>query len=64
MEFKVYDKEDEEETLADTAEHALLQIEEKNYAADLIYRGIPEQNIRKYGLAFRGQECLILASRP
>ncbi len=59
MEFKVFDKEDEESCLEDTAKNALLQIEEKKYAADLIQRGIPEERILKYGFAFEGEKCLI-----
>ena len=62
MEFKVYDKEyDDENDLSDTADNALAQIEEKQYAADLVAQGIPEENIRKYGFAFRGKKCLIKA---
>lgn len=59
MEFKVFDKEDEESSLEDTAKNALLQIEEKHYATDLIQRGIPENRILKYGFAFEGEKCLI-----
>ena len=59
MEFKVLDSYDGETTLEETADHALLQIEEKKYATDLLQRGIPEENILKYGFAFQGQECLI-----
>ena len=60
IEFKVYDKEyDNENDLADTAENALLQIEEKQYAADLLAQGIPKENILKYGFAFQGKKCLI-----
>lgn len=59
MEFKVFDEEDAERNLEDTAKNALQQIEEKKYAADLIARGIPEDRILKYGFAFEGEKCLI-----
>ena len=48
-----------ESSLEDTAENALRQIEEKQYDAALLARGVPAENIRKYGFAFRGKECLI-----
>jgi hypothetical protein len=59
MEFKVFDTLDDENGLEDTAASALKQIEEKKYDADLLARGIPADHILKYGLAFRGKECLI-----
>lgn len=62
IEFKVYDKEyDNENDLKDTAANALAQIEEKQYAADLISQEIPEDRILKYGFAFQGKKCLIVA---
>ena len=59
MEFKVFDKEDGEETLEDTARNALQQIEDKKYETDLLQRGIPAERIYKYGFAFEGEKCLI-----
>ncbi len=59
MEFKVFDQEDGEKSLEDTARNALQQIEEKKYAVDLIQRGIPEERILRYGFAFEGETCLI-----
>ena len=55
MEFKVFDKEDHENGLEDTARNALRQIEDKQYAADFLQRGIPEDRILKYGFAFAGE---------
>ena len=58
LEFKVYDR-DDETTLADTVSAALAQIEEKQYEASLTAKGIPSDNIRKYGFAFEGKKVLI-----
>jgi hypothetical protein len=59
MEFKVFDTLDDESGLEDTAANALKQIEDMKYDTDLLARGIPAERILKYGLAFRGKECLI-----
>lgn len=58
LEFKVH-KPKREKTMEETVENALKQIEEKQYEADLIVRGIPKENIFKYGFAFKGKEVLI-----
>ena len=58
FEFKVH-KPLKENTLEETMENALKQIEEKQYETDLISRGIPKENIYKYGFVFRGKEVLI-----
>ena len=58
IEFKVFNAR-KEKALEDTVEAALSQIEEKQYEADLIVRGIPKENIFKYGFAFKGKEVLI-----
>ena len=58
LEFKVYDSE-EENDLKETVQSALLQIEEKQYEAGLLARGIPKEKIQKYGFAFQGKKVLI-----
>lgn len=58
LEFKVFNSR-KETSLEDTVQAALAQIEEKNYAASLIARGIPKGHIRKYGFAFEGKKMLI-----
>ena len=58
IEFKIQDPEDEK-NLSQTVEAALQQIDAKNYAVDLLDKGIPAERIRKYGFAFCGKTVLI-----
>lgn len=58
MEFKVFQPRKEKE-LTDTVEAALKQIEDKNYEAVLVTKGIENERIREYGFAFCGSEVLI-----
>ncbi len=58
IEFKVH-KPLKEKDLAQTVANAHSQIDEKLYDAKLIADGFSSEQIRKYGFAFRGKECLI-----
>ena len=58
LEQKIHDLEDEA-TLKETVQAALAQIEEKQYATQLIARGIPEDHIRSYGCEFEGKKVMI-----
>lgn len=61
LEFKVQEA-DQEKDLLDTANKALDQIEQRRYEEILVEKGIPKDQIRKYGFAFCGKKALI-ASR-
>lgn len=58
IEFKVFNPR-REKTLSDTAENALKQIADRDYARELVENGIPESRISEYAFAFRGKEVLI-----
>ncbi|MDE7414781.1 MAG: ATP-binding protein [Lachnospiraceae bacterium] len=58
IEFKVH-KPLKEKDLAKTVANALNQIEERLYEAKLVADGFEPDQIRKYGFAFKGKECLI-----
>lgn len=58
LEFKVKNKR-KEANLEETLAAAKKQIEEKQYAAELISRGIAEERIHSYGFVFEGKQVLI-----
>ena len=58
LEFKVHNPR-KENSLEDTVQSALQQIEDKKYDVTLIEKGIHSDNIRHYGFAFEGKTVLI-----
>lgn len=58
LEFKVQTTGEKE--LSDTASAALHQIKEKGYSTLLVEKGVPVEQIRKYGFAFKGKKVLII----
>lgn len=58
LEFKVHNPRTED-SLKDTVSKALLQIDEKNYDAELIADGFREEQICHFGFAFEGKHVLI-----
>lgn len=58
MEFKVHNPR-KENSLKETAQIALAQIKEKQYAEKLVEKGFPEARIKSYGFAFEGKTVLI-----
>ena len=49
----------EEKAKGEKYKAMLAQIEERQYEAALIAKGIPAEHIRKYGFAFEGKKVLI-----
>ena len=58
IEFKAFNAR-REKSLEETVHSALRQIEDKQYAAALVAKGIASERIRKYGFAFEGKKVLI-----
>ncbi len=58
LEFKVHDPE-EEESLQETVQAALMQMQEKQYDAELSELHIKSNQIHHYGFAFEGKKVLI-----
>ena len=58
IEFKVFNPK-EEKDLEGTCARALDQIEKKQYAQELMRRGIPEDRIVKFGIGYMGKEVLV-----
>lgn len=62
MEFKVQDRKKETD-LEQTAKNALQQIVDKNYEADLLAAGVPEERIYRLGFAFAGKDVLVVSNQ-
>lgn len=58
LEFKVH-RPKKENSLEETVQAALAQIEEKQYAQNLVEKGMPKERIHSYGFAFEGKTVLI-----
>ncbi len=61
LEFKVFQPRKEKD-LQQTAEAALQQIEQRQYAALLMEKGVPKEKIKKYGFAFCGNKVQIVSA--
>lgn len=54
--YHLFSEKHKKKALAEAVREALRQIEEKNYQANLVAKGIPEERIRKYAFAFCGKK--------
>ena len=59
IEFKIHEPDEGEESLKDTVQSAIKQIDEMKYEAALTAKGIEKDKIVKYGFAFEGKKVLI-----
>ena len=57
------DSDENEITLEDTLANAHIQIDEKQYEAELISEGFMPQQIRKYGFAFQEKNVWLGSAR-
>ena len=51
LEFKIFNPQ-KEQSMEETVQAALQQIQDKKYEQTLVEQGIPAKRIRKYGFAF------------
>lgn len=58
IEFKVFNPK-KEKGMEESLGNALKQIEDRQYEADLLAKGVLAQRIRKYGFVFEGKHVLI-----
>lgn len=58
IEFKVFNPKKEKD-MEESLGNALKQIEDRQYEADLLAKGVLAQRIRKYGFVFEGKHVLI-----
>lgn len=57
--IKILCDKEEENSLEDTVQEAVSQINKKEYDTLLLKHGIPKERIYKYGFAFEGKRVLI-----
>ena len=60
LEFKVFSVKDHDHNLEDTAIRARKQIDDKRYDSGLLAKGYLSEEIRKYGIGFRGKDVRLV----